>query len=157
MTGPCRTAKRRCTPEGAPLAALGCMHHAGKHPSSDTVRWCRTADRALPDLCNQASGSILMAVAGELAVTRERLDTLERVLDENGLLARDAIDRYEPNADAAQERGLWHQDFIARILRVVQQEIEQFDEDSQARRQARVENVSATTELEDLIEELANT
>ena len=101
--------------------------------------------------------SILMAVAGELAVTRERLDTLERVLDENGLLARDAIDRYEPNADAAQERGLWHQDFIARILRVVQQEIEQFDEDSQARRQARVENVSATTELEDLIEELANT
>ena len=101
--------------------------------------------------------AILMAVAGELAVTRERIDTLERLLDARGLLEREAIDRYEPDSDASQERGLWHQEFIARILRVVQQEIEQFDEDSQARREARTENVSATTELDDLIEELANT
>ena len=101
--------------------------------------------------------SILMAVAGELAVTRERMDTLERLLQANGLLTREAIDGYEPDTEAARERGLWHQDFIARILRVVQQEIEQFDEDRRARSQAHEENVSATTELEELIEELAST
>lgn len=100
--------------------------------------------------------SILMAVAGELAVTRERMDTLERLLEARGLLAREAIDGYEPDTESARERGLWHQDFIARILRVVQQEIEQFDEDRQARSQASKEAVSATTELEELIEELAN-
>ena len=101
--------------------------------------------------------AILMAVAGELAVTRERVDTLERLLAARGLLEREAIENYEPDSDAARERGLWHQDFIARILRVVQQEIEQFDEDRQARRQAREEDVSATTELEELIDELAST
>ncbi|WP_226660788.1 hypothetical protein [Microbulbifer aggregans] len=100
--------------------------------------------------------SILMAVAGELAVSRERIDTLERLLDARGLLEREAIDSYEPDSEAARERGLWHQDFIARILRVVQQEIEQFDEDREARQLARKEKVSATTELEELIEELAN-
>ncbi|MFV8784209.1 hypothetical protein ACNKU7_17445 [Microbulbifer sp. SA54] len=100
--------------------------------------------------------SILMAVSGELAVTRERIDTLERLLDARGLLEREAIEGYAPDSAAARERGLWHQDFIARILRVVQQEIEQFDEDREARQQARKEKVSATTELDDLIEELAN-
>ncbi|MBY6210892.1 hypothetical protein [Microbulbifer agarilyticus] len=101
--------------------------------------------------------SILMAVAGELAVTRERMDTLERLLEERGLLSRESIEGYTPDSDAAQARGLWHQDFIARILRVIQQEMEQFDEDKSARQQAREEAVSATTELDELIEELANT
>lgn len=100
--------------------------------------------------------SMLMALAGELAVTRERMDTLERLLAARGLLEREAIDTYVPDSDAASQRALWHQDFIARILRVIQQEIEQFDEDRQAHRQAERENVSATTELEELIEELAN-
>ncbi|WOX05920.1 hypothetical protein [Microbulbifer pacificus] len=100
--------------------------------------------------------SMLMALAGELAVARERIDTLERLLQARELLQRTDIENYEPDTAAARERGLWHQEFIARILRVIQQEIEQFDEDREARQQARKENVSATTELEELIEELAS-
>ncbi|GAA5525429.1 hypothetical protein Maes01_01999 [Microbulbifer aestuariivivens] len=100
--------------------------------------------------------SILMAVAGELAVTRERMDTLERLLAAKGLVAREEIEHFTPDSDAARERGLWHQDYIARILRVIQQEIEQFDEDHQAKQQAKEENVSTTTELDELIEELAS-
>lgn len=100
--------------------------------------------------------SMLMALAGELAVARERIDTLERLLEARDLLQRTDIENYEPDTAAARERGLWHQEFIARILRVIQQEIEQFDEDREARQQARKENVSASTELEELIEELAS-
>ncbi|HEY8570413.1 hypothetical protein [Microbulbifer sp.] len=100
--------------------------------------------------------SMLMALAGELAVARERIDTLERLLEARDLLQRTDIENYEPDTAAARERGLWHQEFIARILRVIQQEIEQFDEDREARQQAHKENVSASTELEELIEELAS-
>ena len=100
--------------------------------------------------------AILMAVSGELAVTRERLDTLERVLEAKGLLQQADIESYVPDSDAARKRGLWHQEFIARILRVVQQEIEQFDENREAKQQAQKSaQIRPTTDLDALIEELA--
>ena len=100
--------------------------------------------------------AILMAVSGELAVTRERLDTLERVLEAKGLLQQADIESYVPDSNAAGERGLWHQEFIARILRVVQQEIEQFDENREAKQQAQKSaQIRSTTDLDALIEELA--
>lgn len=72
--------------------------------------------------------AILMAVVEELAVTRERLDTVERLLAANGHLDRAAIDDYHPDATAARERGLAHQDYIARVLRILQQEREALEE-----------------------------
>jgi len=68
--------------------------------------------------------SITLALAGELAVTRERLDTLERLLAQRAVLTRADIERYVPDREAAQERGRWHQEYLARILRVLQQEVE---------------------------------
>lgn len=100
--------------------------------------------------------AILMAVAGELAVTRERLDTLERVLETNGNLDRTDVEGYAPDSETARERGLWQQEFIARILRVLQQEIEQFDENRAAQQQAQKSaKIRPTTDLDALIEELA--
>lgn len=66
--------------------------------------------------------AITMAVAQELAVARDRLDTLERLLDSKGLVARDEIERFEPTAQDSAERGLWVQEYLSRILRIVQQE-----------------------------------
>jgi len=66
--------------------------------------------------------AITMAVAQELAVTRDRLDTLERVLEANGIPVRDAIESFTPTAQESAERGLWIQEYLARILRIVQQE-----------------------------------
>lgn len=68
--------------------------------------------------------SILMAVVEELAVTRERLDTVERLLEAQGNLDRSAIEAFHPNAKQARERGLKHQEYLARVLRIVQQERE---------------------------------
>lgn len=68
--------------------------------------------------------NITMAVAGELAVVRERLDTIERLLEHKGLLTRDEIDAYVPDDTAAEQRQRWHAEYIARILRIVQQEME---------------------------------
>lgn len=68
--------------------------------------------------------SITLAVAGELAVTRERLDTVERLLSNSDLLTQAAIDAYEPSEQEAQQRAMWHQEYLARIFRIVQQELE---------------------------------
>ncbi|PXA75922.1 hypothetical protein DMC25_24265 [Caulobacter sp. D4A] len=68
--------------------------------------------------------AVTMAVVQELAVTRARLDTLERVLEAQGGFDRAQIERFEPSAQAAAERGLWLQEYLARVLRIVQQEAE---------------------------------
>jgi hypothetical protein len=66
--------------------------------------------------------AITMAVAQELAVARERIDTLERLLERNGLLNRADIDLFAPSKQEAAERGLWIQEYLTRVLRIVQQE-----------------------------------
>lgn len=68
--------------------------------------------------------AIVLAMAGELAVARERLDTVERLLARQGSLSRSDIDGFRPSADEATERGRWHLEFLARIFRVLQQEQE---------------------------------
>lgn len=68
--------------------------------------------------------AIVWAMAGELAVTRERLDTVERLLAARDSLDRADIEAYRPDPQAADERGQWHLEYIARLLRVLQQEVE---------------------------------
>lgn len=72
--------------------------------------------------------SILMAVVEELAVTRERLDTVERLLEASHALNRQDIEDFHPSTDAARERGLMNQEYIARVMRVLQQEREALEE-----------------------------
>ncbi len=68
--------------------------------------------------------SIVMALAGEVAVVKERLDTVERLLDAKGSISRADIEAYAPDREAGHERGLMHREFAARILRGVQQDME---------------------------------
>ncbi|MBH0113307.1 hypothetical protein I5E68_10150 [Novosphingobium sp. YJ-S2-02] len=68
--------------------------------------------------------AVTMTLAQELAVARQRSDTLERLLREKGVLAKGEIDAFEPSREASAERQMWNQEFIARILRIVQQENE---------------------------------
>lgn len=68
--------------------------------------------------------SITMAVATEVAVMRERMDTVERLLEAGRPVTKAAIDAYRPDDEAARERQQWHADYIARILRIVHQELE---------------------------------
>ena len=68
--------------------------------------------------------AITMAIAQELAVAHQRNDTLERLLKAKGILAQDEIETFAPDPQAAAERASWNQEYIARILRIVQQENE---------------------------------
>ena len=83
--------------------------------------------------------SILMAVVGEVSVLRERLDTIERVLETKGSLSREDIENYVPDREAAFERGCVTREYIARIMRGVQQDMESLSADESPVEQVRQE------------------
>lgn len=68
--------------------------------------------------------AITMALVQELAVSRQRQDTLERLLQSQGVIAPGAIDSFSPDPTAAGQRALWTQEYLARVLRILQQENE---------------------------------
>ncbi len=68
--------------------------------------------------------NISMAIATEVAVVRERMDTIERLLEAKGLLHQSEIEAFVPTDDQAEERQLWHARYAARIMRIIQQEVE---------------------------------
>jgi hypothetical protein len=68
--------------------------------------------------------SILMALVGEVGVLRERLDTVERLLEKRGTFGPADIEAFLPDRRAQYERGLLQREFIARVLRGVQQDME---------------------------------
>lgn len=68
--------------------------------------------------------SIAMAVAGELAVARERIDTLERVLIQRGVMPADAIEAFVPDVEAQAARNQWGREYIARVLRMLEQDVQ---------------------------------
>lgn len=61
--------------------------------------------------------AMIAALASELAVARERIDTLERVLEENGVLDRTRIEDYRAEGEAAQQREGLRMRMIAKIFR----------------------------------------
>lgn len=68
--------------------------------------------------------SIVMALVAEVSVMRERMDTIERLLEAKGSINRADIESYTPDRAAGKERGLLTKAYIARIMRGVQQDME---------------------------------
>jgi len=68
--------------------------------------------------------SMVLALTAEVSALRERLDTVERLLDAKGTLRRADIEAYAPDREAGEERGLATKAYIARVMRGFQQELE---------------------------------
>lgn len=66
--------------------------------------------------------TIVMSVAEEAMVTRERLDTIERLLDAKGTISRADIEAYRPDETADAEREMQRQKSIERVLRIMVEE-----------------------------------
>ena len=98
---------------------------------SDEIDWIalsgKRAKGRRPEYLDSATDrlrSMLMALVGEVSVLRQRLDTVERLLDANGTLSRADIEAYAPDAQAGYERGVETKAYIARVMRGVQQAME---------------------------------
>ena len=68
--------------------------------------------------------NIVLVLAQELSVVRERADTLERLLEASGVVTTAQIEAFTPTKAQAEERGAWTQEYLARVFRVLQQERE---------------------------------
>lgn len=68
--------------------------------------------------------AMVMGLAGEVAVARDRLDTLERLLERKGLVKLSEIELYAPSPGVMAERAAWRETFLSEVLRIIEIELE---------------------------------
>jgi hypothetical protein len=82
--------------------------------------------RSIPGLLASEERLLAMvtALTGELAITRERLDTLERLLEDTGGIAQAAVETFEPNEAQAAEQSRLRRRIIAKVFRPLRESAE---------------------------------
>lgn len=89
-------------------------------PAQDRPRVIRHARGKRPDFYEtpgvDEAMSMIMVLAGELAVLRDRLDSAERVAKVHGIDLAAGIEALELDQAALEEREGWRQDFLARLF-----------------------------------------
>ena len=63
--------------------------------------------------------AMVMALAGEVSVLRDRNDTWERLAEDKGLLERSEIEAFRPDKQVLAERDAWREEFLSQILRII--------------------------------------
>ena len=63
--------------------------------------------------------SVALVLSAELAVTRLRLDALERVLDRGEVVARKSVEDFRPEPHEAAERARLQREYLDRVFRAV--------------------------------------
>jgi hypothetical protein len=63
--------------------------------------------------------AMLLALCGEVSVVKDQLDTLERLIDEKGMITHDEIDRYQPTKAVLAEREERREQYLNQILRII--------------------------------------
>ena len=72
--------------------------------------------------------SMIMALTGELAITRDRLDTLDRVAESKDLFSSEDIETYSLDEGALAERNERHRTLLREVNRIISSEIEDLKE-----------------------------
>lgn len=71
--------------------------------------------------------SMIMALTGELAIARDRIDTLERVAATKGLFSSDDIENFELDSSALQARADRHRQMLREVNRIIVGELEDLE------------------------------
>ena len=93
------------------------------------TRLSRHAKGKRPDFYPDEPGaqrllSMVMALATEDAVLRERLDTVEQIAADKKLFSEADIEAYEPSIEQREQLEAWRQAYLDRILHVLSDEVE---------------------------------
>ena len=89
--------------------------------------------------------SVMLGVAGELSVLYDRVDAMQRLLDEKGTVTRDELENYKPDEAAEQERQARREAYLQRIFRIVRREAGAFRPEEAERHNAEVEETLSKT------------
>ena len=76
--------------------------------------------------------SMVMALAGEVAVLRQRLDTVERVADANGSISRAEIEAFQADAETMQAQEAMRQEILANLFYWVPKDLRDIEENASA-------------------------
>lgn len=105
---------------------------AAPHPGLEMIQLQQKAKGERPryfdDQAIDTVLSIALALAGEVAVLRDRMDTTERLTEMDVKPTRTAIEAYEPNAGVRAERDQWRDRFLDVVLRAVHQQREALEQ-----------------------------
>lgn len=66
--------------------------------------------------------ALFMAMSAELSVLYDRVDTLERMLDDSGVVSRERVEAYRPDLEVAAERQQRRQQYIQRLFRIIRED-----------------------------------
>jgi hypothetical protein len=68
--------------------------------------------------------SMVVALMAELSVTRDRLDTLERLLEKAGGPTRKMVESFDPTPAVEAERSASRNAYIGRVMRPISRELD---------------------------------
>lgn len=88
--------------------------------------------------------SIVLMLTQELSVAYDRIETLERVLDKKGILARKEVEAHRPDMAEEMERSARRDAFIGRVFQIIHEEAESYaaEQPKAASRKTKKEKVS---------------
>jgi RecB family exonuclease len=88
--------------------------------------------------------AMLMGLAGEVSVLRDRLDTVERLAEQNKLFTRAEIENYQPDEEALKERAERRAVFLGEVTRIIEAELEGMQDEDDAPYSQALELVNRT-------------
>jgi hypothetical protein len=101
--------------------------------SDEKVRLPRVAKGPRPMLFEDEANDILLSMnvslLNELVVTRQRLDAVERLLDEKGLLSQREVDGFSPDEAAARQRDDLRDELNERVMYLLLQQAERAEQE----------------------------
>lgn len=94
--------------------------------ADDDIVRLATPRRAVPEEDPEVSrlSAMVLALLAELTVTRERVDTLERLLEAGNVLCQGDVEAYEPDAQATEARDRLRRSQIDKVMRPFRLDVE---------------------------------
>ena len=68
--------------------------------------------------------AMVLTLTQELSVLRDRLDTIEQLIEKNGLFTQEVIENFQPQKDSQYLRSERRSSLLDRVLLPIQKELE---------------------------------
>ena len=105
-----------------------------EHPVKRTVKGRRPQFH--DDLAMDNTHGMIMALAAELAVLHDRLDSMERVAAAKGIVLSEEIDNFEPDAEALVAREDWRRALLRRMFYVLREQVDDVSQNENEKKYA---------------------
>ena len=105
------------------------MTQSEANGADDTVRLRRTAKGKRPQYFHDPAvdkiHQMVLVLIEELSVTRDRLDAVERILEQRDVMKVSDVDSFIPDEAAEDERATRRKEYIRRVTKIFTDELAQ--------------------------------